>query len=163
MDEESQKFFWSKVDMPHRKKCWEWQGAKTKTGYGNVRHNKKYLRAHRVAWELVNFEVPDGYIVCHVCDNPSCCNPDHLMLGTIRSNAADMMFKNRSAYNKKKFFGTDNHNAKLDKEKVKNIRRLYREREYNQYQLADFYNVSQHTISSVIKHETWKDDQDENA
>jgi len=88
------KLFWDKVDIkPRRAECWEWRGAKKPTGYGNVRINKKCKLAHRVAWEIASFEIPEGMIVCHVCDNPSCCNPSHLMLGTISSNAIDMVKK----------------------------------------------------------------------
>ena len=71
MDDIQIQAFWSKVNITdNTKDCWEWQGARTSKGYGNVRINKKYIGAHRVAFELAAIPIPDGLIVCHVCDNP---------------------------------------------------------------------------------------------
>lgn len=56
---------------------------------------------HRVAWELRFGPIPAGLIVCHACDNPICLNPDHLLLGTARANAQDMLRKGRHHNNAK--------------------------------------------------------------
>jgi hypothetical protein len=54
----------------------------------------KYV--HRLAWEEANGQpVPPGMNVCHSCDNPSCCNPDHLWVGTQRENVQDAVRKGR--------------------------------------------------------------------
>jgi hypothetical protein len=53
------------------------------------------VTASRVAWELMNGVIPDGYDVMHKCDNPPCCNPNHLKLGTHLQNMADMKEKKR--------------------------------------------------------------------
>lgn len=77
--------------------CWNWKGA-TAAGYGRFKRKGKVLAAHRYAWEWVNGPVPPGRIVRHKCDNPRCCNPDHLEVGTYRDNVADMVARGRAAW-----------------------------------------------------------------
>ena len=79
--------FWSRVKKTS--KCWEWQGTKLKTGYGVVSIKGKNIRAHRIAYELTKGKIPQGYGVCHTCDNPSCVKPDHLWIGTHKENMED--------------------------------------------------------------------------
>ncbi len=90
--------FWSRVrkDVDG---CWEWLGWKSDKGYGLVYLGKrKYTRAHRVAWELVNGPIPGDLIVRHfVCNNPSCVRVDHLRLGSQVDNMRDMVEAGRSA------------------------------------------------------------------
>jgi len=79
--------------------CFIWLGA-TQGKYGSIRLVGKTLRAHRIAWELVNGKIPrgEGYhgiCVLHRCDNPLCVNPQHLFLGTQKKNIHDMRYKNR--------------------------------------------------------------------
>ena len=78
--------------------CWEWQGDLTHNGYGRVKVDGKAKRVHRVMWELRHGPIPDGMVVMHKCDNPKCCNPEHLELGTQRENVADMIQKNRAVW-----------------------------------------------------------------
>lgn len=51
--------------------------------------------SHRVAWEAHFETVPIGLCVLHRCDNPPCCNPSHLFLGTKADNNRDMLLKGR--------------------------------------------------------------------
>lgn len=81
--------------------CLEWTGTINKSGYGLISIHGKPVRAHRFAWELVNGPIPPGLFACHKCDNPPCCNVEHLFLGTHDDNMVDMAVKNRS-YNGKK-------------------------------------------------------------
>ena len=76
-------------------KCWKWTGSKLKYGYGNISVNDAIKLAHRVSYEMHKGKIPDGLHCLHICDNPECCNPLHLRLGTNADNVADKMAKGR--------------------------------------------------------------------
>ena len=77
--------------------CAEFTGYRNEHGYGVIRgENGKIVLAHRAAWTVRNGEVPDGLCVCHKCDNPSCCNVEHLFLGTRLENMRDRDRKGRT-------------------------------------------------------------------
>jgi len=79
--------------------CLEWQGARLASGYGLIgrgRRDEGMAYVHRLAWELAHGPIPDGMFVCHHCDNPPCCNVEHLFLGTHADNMADMVTKGRA-------------------------------------------------------------------
>lgn len=95
--------FWKKVDKSGGPDaCWLWTASKSTDGYGRFRAIKK-LAAHRVAWTLTYGQIPyDGShlstCVCHDCpggDNPACCNPSHLFLGSHSDNMVDKERKGR--------------------------------------------------------------------
>lgn len=89
--------FWAKVDKTGS--CWLWTGAVDRDGYGSFTAffdgQKKFLRAHRFAYQLCKGEIAHGLFVCHSCDVPLCVNPDHLWLGTPADNVSDMLAKKR--------------------------------------------------------------------
>lgn len=95
--------FWEKVDRSSKDGCWPWLAARFDArGYGafkkrDDRGRWKMERAHRVAWMLVHGAIPAGMVVCHRCDNPPCCNPEHLFLGTALDNNRDAAAKGRTA------------------------------------------------------------------
>jgi HNH endonuclease len=99
--------------------CWIWTGAETK-GYGKFRIGKTNLNAQRASWILfrgVKEEIK-GKNVCHTCDTPLCVNPEHLFVGTTQDNVDDKMKKGRY----KPVVGVNQKNAKLDDDKVRQIR-----------------------------------------
>lgn len=94
--QESLERFFSKIDTRGPMDCWNWVATKNQKGYGRIKVDKMWYSAHRFLWQLVNGPIPRGLLVCHSCDNPSCCNPNHLWLGTHQENMDDMVEKGRS-------------------------------------------------------------------
>jgi len=78
--------------------CWIWIKCVNEWGYGQIKINGKSLSVHRVSWEIHNNKpVPQGMLVCHKCDTPSCINPYHLFLGTNKDNVRDSVSRGRRA------------------------------------------------------------------
>jgi len=76
--------------------CHEWRGHRIKWGYGGFKVGRQVRKAHRVAYELANGPIPEGALVLHSCDNPPCCNPAHLSLGSQVGNMADKRARGRN-------------------------------------------------------------------
>lgn len=76
-----------------RSGCIEWPRGRDKNGYGKMRFLGRHERTHRVAFFLENGFWPN--ICRHVCDNPPCVNPDHLLDGTVADNNSDTISRGR--------------------------------------------------------------------
>ena len=134
--------------------CWLWQGTKSKFGHGfigNGSHNpkiskKQLLAVHRVSYELLVGPIPNGLCVLHKCDVPSCLNPDHLFLGTMRENTADMISKNRMKV------GVALPQSRLTEDEV---RQIFFSTD-RQKVLSEKFNVAQSTISFIKNGKHWK-------
>lgn len=77
--------------------CLEYNGYRNELGYGQFRHNGKLHRTHRLAYANLIGELKDDEKVRHKCDNPPCCNPDHLLKGSQADNVRDMVSRGRHA------------------------------------------------------------------
>jgi len=90
--------FWSKVDQSGGPDaCWPFNGAKHKFGYGMFQVSTgRCDGAHRVAYRLTYGSIPEGLLIRHHCDNPSCCNPIHLLPGTYADNMQDKVVRGRA-------------------------------------------------------------------
>lgn len=151
------KRFWDKVDVRRKCECWEWNAAALKSGYGVFGLNRdghRNMLAHRMAWTLTNGEIPDGSFVLHKCDNPSCCNPSHLFLGTQADNIHDMDRKGRRAIWRGQ--GEKNGQAKLVSGEVMGIRNAYIRGSVPLRVLAEKYDVSISTVFRIVKIQGWK-------
>lgn len=133
--------FWSKVDIKGDDECWEWQGARfhkddPKRNYGAFRSNLKTPLAHRVAWSLRNGRLPkDNLQILHSCDNPPCCNPNHLHEGTNVDNVQDAIRKGRRIRS----------NFSLNDDQVKEIRNS----KDSLSVLAERFNTNTSTVSRI--------------
>jgi len=97
--------FWAKVSIPEEKtECWLWTGFKDKNGYGRISNrDTKMSLSHRYSYELKFGNIPDGFMVRHVCNNPMCVNPDHLKIGTSKDNSQDCNLSGRQGHKGTKF------------------------------------------------------------
>ncbi|MGI8655448.1 MAG: HNH endonuclease signature motif containing protein [Pyrinomonadaceae bacterium] len=152
------KRFWRKVDKSNgANACWLWLASGHEAGYGqfSIRipfQRRRMVKAHRLAYELTHGMIPTGHVICHRCDNPPCCNPQHLFSATQKQNTEDKYRKGRQNH----AIGTQITSAKLSNNKVITIRRLYVAGGYTQIRLAEMYGVSDATIRRVVKHQNWE-------
>lgn len=77
--------------------CWNWNGAQKSAWYGNMKHKWISTPTHRMSYAVLKAPIPEWLCVCHKCDNPLCCNPDHLFLGTHQDNMDDKVRKWRAS------------------------------------------------------------------
>jgi len=70
--------FWMKVDMREGEDCWPWRGAIDSGGYGDFRVDGRTEEAHRLAYEYIKGDIPEGLVIDHLCRNRSCVNPFHM-------------------------------------------------------------------------------------
>lgn len=146
--------FWSRVAITaDDEKCWEWQGACDSSGYGTKNWHGRTISTHRLAWLLMRGEIPNGFYVCHSCDNPRCVNPKHLFIGTSQDNALDRSRKGRN----RKQSGEQSTCCKLTSGQVHEIRRRYSTGGITIKQLATEYGISPSQTSRIVHNETWKE------
>jgi len=121
-------------------KCWIWQKSTDKFGYGVVGFKHICTRAHVLSCEAKNMRrTKNGEIVRHLCDNPPCCNPDHIEFGSNKENSNDIVLSGSS----KSF--------KLGPASVRHIRSSKKTNE----ELAKEYKVRRGTIYNVRTGRTW--------
>ena len=130
--------------------CWVWGGSDRSKGYGRVRHEGRYIAAHRGSYIVYRGEIPEGMLVCHSCDNRICINPKHLFLGTYKDNMQDMVRKGRG----RDQTGERSSTSKLTEIKVKVIRSAHPL--INGNALANIFNVDPSTICDIRKRRSWK-------
>lgn len=172
--------FHAKVKKRGELECWDWQAARSKTGYGLFNVSGVMRLAHRVAYVVYKGAFPEYFCVCHSCDNPRCCNPAHLWLGTQSQNHRDMCSKKREPrgeshglvkapwkaahgdrngsrkYIERMPRGEANAAAKLNASSVREIRAMSESGRFKTNEIAEKYGVSRANVIAIHKRKTWK-------
>ena len=143
--------FWEKVQVGDSDECWLWTGATMKDGYGNIKWQGRYTRAHRLAYELEHGPIPEGAAVCHTCDTPLCVNPRHLFVGTTSDNMQDMADKHRTKW--------DLHPelTKITRGQAREIRKMFAAGTISHKGIQERYGLSQSHTSAIISGIRWRD------
>ena len=144
--------FLSRCQRQDDEECWEWQGAKTSSGYGYLRVGFQRVAAHRLSYELFIGPLPQDLFVCHACDNPKCVNPSHLRAGTHRDNMDDLLARRRSTA------GERHRLHKLNAPQVSVMRHIYSSGAMSQREIAFLFGVEQTQVSRIIRRVNWKED-----
>lgn len=123
--------------------CWEWNGIRGAFGYGRFKLGGKPQYAHRLVWALYRGPIPSSMMVRHVvCDNPPCCNPDHLALGTGADNLRDKLNRLRGGH-------------KLTWQQVFDIRQRRNETGDSYARIAADYGVDPTIILLIVRGERY--------
>ena len=135
---------WAQIDRGTPSECWPWGGHRS-SGYGVICRKK----AHRVVYEVMYGPIPPGLNVLHRCDNPPCCNPAHLFLGTQAANVRDMIAKGRD----RKCHGERHRCAKLSAADVAALRAAAKVERTSK--LAAQFGISPGHVRKIVRGANW--------
>lgn len=140
--------FWTRVDMSAgADACWPWRGRTAGKGYGQFMRDGRQVYAHRTALLGVDEKLVP-LCVLHSCDNPICCNPRHLSLGTYADNNRDCRSKKRHAY------GETHGRGKLSEAQAREIKRLLAAKMMGRA-IAREFGVSFATVCDINRGRCW--------
>jgi hypothetical protein len=146
--------FWKKVNRSGGPAaCWPWRAHTTQDGHGRIKIDGRMVAAHRLAyWLAGNGDFPTGLVVRHLCNNPGCCNPAHLAVGTHADNVADRCAAGRSAR------GEGHGKHKLTWAAVHDIRARAATGTVDPTALAHEYGVTRRAIELVLSGRNWREE-----
>lgn len=157
--------FWAKVDKRGPDECWPWTGGVSDFGYGAFTINGKLIGAHRFALQLhIGRALLPDELACHGCDNPPCCNAQHLFVGTHGDNTRDAAAKGRLAAGDDHFRrlrpdlvhrGEQHANSKLTTAVVAAIFAA-KAAGTKQIEIARSLNIAPSTVCGVLKRRSWR-------
>lgn len=158
--------FWERVDKSPNQgpqgECWAFTGSRDKDGYGFFSTQGRVCRSHRIAFFIETGEWP-AVLICHVCDWPPCCRPEHLFSGSVTVNNQDCTNKGRRARGSRSGAalhperiarGSRNGFAKLTEQKAMEILNLKGSTSVKQ--IAQSYKISVTVVYRIFRREAWK-------
>lgn len=129
--------------------CWEWLKCTNQNNYGVIRAKRRNYLVHRLIFEIIKKQNIKGKLVCHTCDNPLCCNPDHMFIGTQTENMKDAQLKKRMKQ------GEKHYRHKLTIKNLEEIRLLLKNGNSIR-KIALIFNVSASCIAAISSGRNWK-------
>src|SRR5262249_52220205 len=123
--------------------CWVWLGCR-KRGYGRTGRQGRNYVAHRLAYETWIGPIPQGLQVQHLCNNRSCCNPAHLVVGT---NAANVYHSITSGRTK----------TKLTPRQAAQVKWLALHSRMTLVAIGKLYGVAADRVAKIKKGRAWAD------
>lgn len=145
--------FWKSVRVSGPDECWEWQGPRLPKGYGYFGSSKGVLGrqyAHRLAWRFTHGESLLGdAVVRHSCDNPPCCNPAHLSVGSQGDNVMDAVARRRHPH------GETHGSARFTERDIREMRRLAASG-LSQVAIAAAFQTNKGTVNDIVRRRTWR-------
>ena len=159
--------FWSKIDVRGENECWPWIAkAKSQAGYGVLKHKSgRNIIASRLSCNIAHGEPPHPTAKSlHSCDNPPCCNPNHLRWGTQKENVSDMVERQRASKPPVNFPGRHTgkmpkgaalHNQSLTEDQAREIFRLHMSN-HNVSQISEKTGITKHVVADVCRGRSWR-------
>lgn len=146
--------FWEKVDKRGDDECWPWMASCSAFGHGQFTSFYPLYKerlSHRIAWVMVNGPIPKGLCALHECDNPPCCNPRHLFLGTKADNTQDMMKKGRHIAPR----GEGQPTHKYSEQQVLEMLQKHNGG-ISRKELSRQYGISSQQLSLILTNKAWR-------
>lgn len=129
--------------------CWPWTAATNALGYGVLQLGRSggLARAHRLMYQVAHGldSLPDDKFVRHTRDNPICCSPTHLLLGSPKDNVLDMYARDRRP------FGERVKNTRVTETQVQEMRKK-RQSGARVVDLSQEYGLSVSQVSSICNY-----------
>ena len=147
---------------PQPTPCRLWQGAVDKDGYGRLKitlpdGTYKHKTIHRwVVEQVLGRELKSSEFILHACDHPPCYRYDHLSVGTVQDNNADMKAKGRAKKTPvNRLPGESNGRSTLSTRDVERIRNMRRQG-FTIKTISEAFDVAPTTVGKVVRGVSWR-------
>ena len=127
--------------------CWICTSHAIDNGYPVISINGKKRKLSRYIFEKKHGPIKKGIVIRHICDNPLCINPKHLIPGTQADNINDKVKRGRTTK------GEDSPLTLLSNKKVKE---MLKEANKSISYLSDKYGISHKTVSNILSGKSFK-------